>query len=401
MNKSEFLPFLRQSIPGTIWAIGLSSLLINLATSVIQSGSAVYLKAVLGIAVSTIGVIEAVVECIANTVKIFSGIISDYLRRRKWLMVFGFILLTISKPLMAISKNVSSIVLARTIDRIGNGVQASPRDALISDAAPKETKGACYGLRQSLAVIGSTLGGVFGMAVMKLSGDNFQLLFILATIPAILAVVILIFFVKETLNHKQKVDRRKIRIHDMKALGKRFWLLMLVVSIFMTARFGEFFMSLHACENLGMEKAYLFVITIIFNLFTTLSAFPTGKLSDRMNKINLLFIGIAVLFISDICIGCAHNLIWIWVGAALWGIQRGISEGIFSILISDYVPKDLRGTGFGVYYIIVSASVFCANTIAGGISQHYGESVAYLAGAVICIIAVAILLIFRRALSQS
>ena len=143
MNKSEFFQFLKQSIPGTIWAIGLSSLLINLATSVIQSGSAVYLKAVLGIAVSTIGVIEAVVECVANTVKIFSGIISDYLRRRKWLMVFGFVLLTISKPLIAMSKNISSIIVARTIDRIGNGIQASPRDALISDAAPKETKGAC------------------------------------------------------------------------------------------------------------------------------------------------------------------------------------------------------------------------------------------------------------------
>ena len=400
MNKSEFYQFLKQAIPGTIWAIGLSSLLINLATSVIQSGSAIYLKAVLGIAVSTIGVIEAVVECIANTVKIFSGIISDYLRRRKWLMVFGFVLLTISKPLIAISKNISSVVVARTIDRIGNGIQASPRDALISDAAPKKTKGACYGLRQSLAVVGSTLGGVFGMIVMKLTGDNFQLLFVLATIPAILAVVILIFFVKETLNHKHKVDRRKIRMHDMKALGKRFWLLMIIVAIFMSARFGEFFMSLHACENLGMQKAYLFVITIIFNLFTTLSAFPTGKLSDRMNKINLLFIGVVVLFISDICIGCANNLVWIWIGAALWGIQRGMSEGIFSILISDYVPKELRGTGFGVYYIIVSVSVFWANTIAGGVSQYCGESSAYLTGALICVITAITLLIFRCKLTQ-
>ena len=238
------------------------------------------------------------------------------------------------------------------------------------------------------------------MIVMKLTGDNFQLLFVLATIPAILAVVILIFFVKETLNHKHKVDRRKIRMHDMKALGKRFWLLMIIVAIFMSARFGEFFMSLHACENLGMQKAYLFVITIIFNLFTTLSAFPTGKLSDRMNKINLLFIGVVVLFISDICIGCANNLVWIWIGAALWGIQRGMSEGIFSILISDYVPKELRGTGFGVYYIIVSVSVFWANTIAGGVSQYCGESSAYLTGALICVITAITLLIFRCKLTQ-
>ncbi len=400
MKSLGFSQFLKQSIPGTIFAIGVSSLLINLSTSVIQSGVAVYLKIVLGVAVSTIGLIEAIVECIANTIKIFSGVISDYLRKRKLLMVVGFVLLTISKPLMAISKGIISIFVARTIDRIGNGIQASPRDALISDSAPTELKGACYGLRQSLAVIGSTLGGMFGMLVMKLSNDNFQFLFLLATIPAVLATLILVFFVKEKPIDGCKSSKRKIRLHDIKSLGKRFWLLMIVVAVFMLARFGEFFISLHACENLNMKKTHIFIITIIFNLFTTLSAFPTGKLSDRMDRIKLLCFGFAVLFCADLCIGYANHVLWIFLGAAFWGIQRGIVDSMFSILVSSFSPKEFRGTGFGVYYIVVSISTFLATTFAGFISAYFGEAASFGSGAVICLLSMLILSLLRRTLNS-
>ncbi|MBQ9335621.1 MAG: MFS transporter [Alphaproteobacteria bacterium] len=398
MKKLALLSAINQDIPRTIWAIGVSSLLINLATSVVQSGSAVYLKMVLGIAISTIGLIEAVVECIANLIKIFSGVISDYLRRRKWIMALGFSLLTISKPLLAISKDVSGVLFARTIDRIGNGIQATPRDALISDSAPKATKGACYGLRQSLAIVGSTLGGVFGMIVMELMNDDFQLLFSLATIPAIFATLILVLFVKETSGREHKHTRKKIKLKDLKSLGSRFWLLMVVVSVFMLARFGEFFISLHACTNLNMEKAHIYVITIIFNLFTTLAAYPAGILSDKMSRINLLFIGFAMLFFADISIGFANNLFWIWIGATLWGIQRGMSEGIFAVLVSDHVPQGLKGTGFGMYYTVVAVSTFCASTLAGLISQRSSESMAFVCGAAICVIASTILFAVRKRL---
>ena len=399
MKNLGFFSFLKQSIPGTIWAIGISSLLINLATSVIQNGSAVYLRSVLGIAISTVGLIEAIVECVANSLKIFSGVISDYLRRRKLLMVIGFAFLTISKPLLAVSKTIAGVLIARTIDRIGNGIQASPRDALVSDAAPKESKGACYGLRQSLAVVGSTLGGVFGYIVMKLSGDNFQLLFTLAAIPAAIATIILILFVKEKISAAHKESRRKIRFKDAKLLGKRFWLLMVVVAVFMSARFGEFYIALHASGNLGMPKADIYWITIIFNLFTTFAAFPTGKLADHMNKINLLFVGFLILFLSDMSIGYASNLFWIFIGTALWGIQRGMTEGIFAILVSDYVPKELRGTGFGVYYITVAVATFFATSLAAVIAQKGGEGAAYLTGSIICVVAMFILFVLRKNLA--
>ena len=194
------------SIPKSILAIGISSLLINAATSVLFSASALYLKTVLAVSIASIGVLESTVEGIAYFTRTFSGVLSDYFRTRKCFMVMGFALLTISKPLLAFSHTYTHVFLARTVDRLGNGLQASPRDALVSDVAPKEIKGACYGFRQSLSLIGSTIGGILGIIVMNKSNNNFHLLFLLASIPATLALLVLVLFVKEKI--KNKKDKR-------------------------------------------------------------------------------------------------------------------------------------------------------------------------------------------------
>lgn len=434
-ENSGFIVFLKRSIPGTIWAIGVSSLLVNMATSVIFSGSALYLKTVLGAGLATIGWVEAFVEWVAYFVRLFSGAISDYLKKRKWLMVLGFAMLTVAKPMLAFSKSFFSVFLARTVDRIGNGIQASPRDALISDSAPKESKGACFGLRQSLAVIGSTLGGLFGIAVMKLSNANFELLFLLATIPAAIATIILILFVKDkTTSSKkkketnldvplfqkrdenlkrfvnnstflQKLPQNSFIISLLKKVfifplfGLKFWILMPVVTIFMLGRFSESFISLHACGTFGLDVSYCTAITMIYNLLATLVSYPVGKISDRMNRVNLLFLGFFFLLFAHISMGYATSLAWVLFGTVLWGIQRGITEGLFAILISDYVPKELRGTCFGVYYLVVSFSTMIATVFAGWISERNGGSAAFIFGALFCSLAVILLFICRKTLS--
>ncbi|MDR2666663.1 MAG: MFS transporter [Holosporales bacterium] len=398
-GKPSFFAFLKCSIPGTIWAIGVSSLLVNISTSIVFAGSALYLKTVLGVAVSAIGLLEAVVEAIAYGVRIFSGVISDYCKKRKFLLVIGFVMLALAKPFLGISRSFTGIFVARVIDRMGNGIQASPRDALVSDCAPKDMKGACFGLRQSLAVIGSTVGGLLGIVVMKLTGNNFELLFILAGIPAIVATVILIIFVKEKCVKKSELQRKKIKLKDLKLLGKKFWILMIVVMIFMLGRFGEMFISLHACSNFALDVAYGTAITLIYNLFATIISYPIGKLSDKKNRTTLLLGGFIALLLAHLLIGYAKNLTFVFCGTVLWGVQRGITEGLFATLVSDYVPKDLRGTGFGVYYLIISAATATASTIAGIISQCNGEASAFIVGAVFSCCAILTLLLCKKALA--
>ena len=401
IEKQTSLRSIKKSIPGTIFAIGISSMLINMATSVVFSGSALYLKTVLGVAVSTIGALEALVESIAYGIRIFSGMISDYFKKRKALMVIGFAMIAISKPLLAFSKTFGTVLASRTIDRIGNGIQASPRDALISDVSPEKSKGTCYGLRQSLAVLGSTLGGLFGIAIMKLTNNNFELMFVLAGIPAVIAVVILLLFVKEKFN-KQEVKQKqtKIKYKDLCSLGKRYWILLVIVACFMLARFSEVFITLHACGNFGLNVAYGTVITMIYNLLSVFVAYPMGILSDRVNRLNVLLLGFIILCISHLCLGYASSLNGVILGTAFWGIQRGITDSVLATLVSDYVPKNVRGTAFGLFYLVVSLSTAAASAIAGRIAQAGGEGSAYIFGSKICIIAIILLVIMKRIMNR-
>jgi MFS family permease len=345
---------------------------------------------------------EALVEAIAYGVRIFSGVLSDYFRKRKVFMILGFSMLAIAKPILAISKSYEGVLAARAIDRIGNGIQATPREALISDLAQKQHKGACFGMRQSLAVIGSTLGGLSGIIIMRLTNNNFELMFMFAAIPAVTAIFILCFFVHEKPNtEKQKTARRKIKMRDLQLLGKNFWLLMIIVIVTMSARCSEVFISLHACDNFGLDVAYGTSITIVYNLLSVFVSYPMGKLSDRISRTFVLFIGIIFLALAHLTIGLASNLVMIFLGTVFWGIQRGITESTFATLVSDFVPRELRGTGFGVYYLIVSISTASASAMAGNVGQAFGEASSFLCEAGICLLSLVLLLFFRRALAIS
>jgi MFS family permease len=401
VQKTGFFCFLKSAIPNIVWAVGISSFLMNIATSVMFSGTALYMKTVLGTAVSTIGLLEAVVEALAYAIRMFSGILSDFLKKRKPVMLCGLTMLLIAKPMLAFSKSMGQIFLARSIDRIGNGIQATPRDALIGDIAPRENKGACYGLRQSLGVIGSTVGGILGIVIMKVTHNNFGKMFLLMSIPALLAVLVGITFIHDKKIDKNKESlRRPIRLCDLKFLGKRFWILMVVVTIFMIARFSEVFISLNACDNYGLDIAYCTVVSVIYNLVSTIVSYPAGKYSDSINRVAVLLIGFVLLFVSHLTIYLASSLSFVFVGTVLWGMQIGITQCILSTLVSEYVPNELRGTGFGVYYFITAISTAFSNIVAGFVSDTHGtESAAFLYGAVFSAMAVIALIICYKKLN--
>lgn len=387
---------IRHSVPSAILAIGISSLLANIATSVMFTGTALYMRTVLVTSVAAVGMLEACVEAIAYAIRIFSGVLSDCLRKRKPIILAGLILLCIAKPMLAFSRTVWQIFLARTVDRIGNGVQATPRDALVGEIAPKEKKGTCYGLRNSLSVIGSTLGGVFGVVIMRATNNDFQQMFLLATIPSILAIIVFVKFVKEPKTELLS-KRRKIKFADLKLLGTRFWLLMLVVFIYMLGRFSEVFITLLACEKYKMNIGYGTSIPIIYNLIATLTSYPAGRFADRYGGINVLLFGIMMAIVSHITIFFAANINHLILGTVIWGINVGIGQSIIAALVATYIPKDLRGTGFGVYYLLTAASTSAASIIAGIVSDYVNNgSAAFFGGAVFCSIALLLLLFFSK-----
>lgn len=351
-------------IPLSIWAIGFSSFLLNISAVIVFGLSGVYMKNSLGVSLGLIAMVEASVEVSANLTKLFSGIVSDYFMRRKALMIIGFSLATVARPILAIFPSVSAVILARVFDRLGNGIQSAPRDALVGDIAPENIKGACFGLRQTLGTAGSCVGGLLAYALLKFSNNDYSFAFWMAAVPAVLGLVILFVFVKEP-NHEELNDkdieivgtRHPLHFSDLKRLGWYFWGLIALVSIYYLARLSENFLLLHANKNFGYTEAQTQLILTFYNGSNALLSYPVGILSDRMPRLRVLVMGIIFFVAADVILSTATQSWLMLLGVCFWGIQIGISQSMFVALIVDRIPADLRGTGIGIFYLIMSISL--------------------------------------------
>eukprot|EP01099_Mayorella_cantabrigiensis_P001926 TRINITY_DN1834_c0_g1_i2.p1 TRINITY_DN1834_c0_g1~~TRINITY_DN1834_c0_g1_i2.p1 ORF type:complete len:407 (-),score=7.27 TRINITY_DN1834_c0_g1_i2:8369-9547(-) len=377
--------------------------LINISVIMVYSLNALYLSTVMGVTAVWIGLLEGAIEAISFFMKLFSGVLSDYLKKRKKIMLIGYALTAISKPLLGISSSYATTFTSRIIERLGNGIQSTPRDALVGDVAPAQHRGACYGLQRSLGVIGSILGTLLAILAMSYTTDNFRMVFMLASIPATIALGILYFAVNEPkhahyandIQINKDEERHPIHWKDLNRLGKEFWYLMIVVAIFMLSQVSETFIVLNAHKNFGLPKSYAPVIMTLYNITYCLCSFPIGLISDRIGRYRLLLCGIGTLMIADLFIVMAPNLYTLFVGVLFWGCQMGISQNIFASLIADLVPEDLRGTGFGVFYLISGISIISGGAAGGTIAHFYGEGSAFIMSFVIAGLSMAALLFFK------
>ena len=335
--------------------------------------------------------------------KFASGMISDALRRRKPIMLIGYFLMFIARPLMALSTGLGLYFTGKTMDRFGNGIQGAPRDAIVADITPASRIGSAYGLKRSLATAGSFMGAVCGYLVMCFSNDNIRAVFLFACIPTTIAFLLLIFFVKEPKQYQHSAvsseiplpaekRRHRVKWSNLRLLGSSFWLLMFVNSIFMLSRVSEQFIVLHAKTNFDLLPRYAPVIFMIFNAGWCVTSYPIGIVADRMNRYWLLAVGIILLVIADIILATAANIWIIYIGVLFWGFQYGITMNIFSSLIAEITPENLRGTGFGFYYIINATAVIISEPLVGGwVSKNFGFHNSFIVSAIIGLVSLIIL----------
>lgn len=389
-------------IPNSIWAIGLATLLLNVSSVIVFGLSAVYMKTILGIGSGWIGFLEGTVEACAYLMKLLSGVLSDYLKRRKVIMVWGFALAVLSRPLLAAFSSFGTVLAARLLDRLGNGLQSTPRDALVGDIAPHGMKGKCYGLRQSMATAGSFLGGILGIIVMIVTQNNYPIVFWIASIPAVLALIILIVMVKEPTKTKEEKseERQPIHLSDIPLLGRPYWILMGITIIFMSARVSEAMLILHAHQNFELSARYIPFVLILYNGANSLISYPIGYLSDKMPRHYLLTVGFGLLLVADLLLGMAQNLTMVLFGVIVWGFQIGITQSMFMALIADLVPAHLRGTGFGFFYLISAVALVIAGSAGGMIAQYYGEHFSFFFSLTVGSLAFILLLIFGKYLNK-
>ena len=272
----------KSKIPLSIWAIGFASMLLNISTVMVFGVVALYLKQILGAGTGFIVMLEGFFEAMAFVMKLLSGLISDYLRRPKKVMVIGFAMVTISRPIFALFATVPMVIIARLFDRLGNGMQSTPRDALVGDLSPEGAKGACFGLRNAMATAGSFIGGGLGFVAMYNFDCSYQQVFMWASIPASVGFLLLLIFVNDPHEKEVTVDKKPIRhplhIKDLARLGKPYWLLMIVAMVFMSSRIGESMLVLHATQSFGMDPSFAHGILILYNCTNSLFSYPVGLL---------------------------------------------------------------------------------------------------------------------------
>ncbi len=384
------------SLSSTVWALGFVSLFMDISSEMIHSLLPIFLVTQLGVTALVLGAIEGTAEAIALFLKAFSGALSDWLRRRKSIILFGYLLAAATKPLFALSTSLGWIVFARFTDRMGKGIRGAPRDALIADVTDPSQRGAAFGLRQSLDTWGAVIGPLLALLGMLIFADNFQLVFAFAIIPAFLSVLIIIFFVKEpaSIAVHEEAAVWPLRVPMLKQLPRAYWWVFTLAFVFTLARFSEAFLILRA-EKLGLAIAYTPIVLILMSVVYALSAYPLGKISDSFNRVHLLILSLVLLILANIVLAIATGVWMVLIGVGLWGFHLGASQGILSALIADTAPVSLRGTAFGLFSLSSGVATLLASVIAGGLWVTFGAGMTFIAGAIFSVFTLILLGIYK------
>lgn len=382
-------------IPPGVWVLGFVSMLMDISSEMVHSLLPLFMVGALGASALTVGVIEGLAESTALIVKVFSGALSDYLGKRKGLAVFGYALGALTKPLFALAPGTGIVLTARLIDRVGKGVRGAPRDALVADIAPPEMRGAAFGLRQSLDTVGAFVGPLLAVGLMLWWANDFRAVFWVAVIPGLLAVALLLWGVREPERAAGAPRTNPIRRDNLRRLSGTYWWVVGVGAVFTLARFSEAFLVLRA-ERSGIALALVPLVMVAMNLVYAASAYPFGKLSDRMSHKALLGWGLVVLIAADLVLAMNNHWTTVLAGVALWGVHMGMTQGLLATMVADTAPADLRGTAFGFFNLVSGVAMLAASVVAGLLWDQLGASFTFYAGAVFS--AVALLGLFARKL---
>ena len=378
----------RSALPRGIWVLGFVSLLMDISSETIHSLLPIYLTATLGASALVVGLIEGVAEAATLIVKVFSGTLSDRIRKRQWLVALGYGLAAACKPFFALATGPAMVFAARFADRVAKGIRGAPRDALIADLAPENMRGAAFGLRQALDSVGAFAGPALAFALMLAWNDDIRAVFWVAVIPGVLSFLLAAFGVREperrtstSQDKKPSFDRATLR-----ALGSAFWAVTAAGSVLTLARFSEAFLILRAADT-GLDAAYAPLVLVVMNVVYAASSYPAGKLADRLSRRALLIGGSLLLVAADVSLAFA-GIAGLWGGLVLWGLHMGFTQGLLSAMVAHATPAELRGTAFGVFGLASGLATLAASAIAGALWQFTGPAATFAGGAVLAGISV-------------
>ena len=379
-----------KDIPRNVKALCFVSLLNDAASEMIYPLLPIFLVSVLGAGPGALGVIEGVAETTASLLKLFSGWISDKLKKRKFLVLIGYSLAAFGRPLISITIAWWQVAVIRFIDRLGKGVRTSPRDALISLSTPEDIRGKSFGFHRAMDHTGAIIGPVVAMVLLKY-GMSLKNIFLWALLPGIITVIIVIFFVREkrVISESKKVDFK------LSVLSRNFKNYLFIIILFTLGNSSDAFLILKA-KDTGIPIALIPLLWIVLHFVKMSTSIPGGVWSDKIGRRRVIVTGWMVYALIYLGFGFSSNIWQIWGLFALYGIYFGLTEGVEKAFVSDLVVREFQGTAFGFYHLAVGIAAFPSSVIFGFIWQRFSSLTAFTYGAALAGLASILLLSFVR-----
>lgn len=353
--------------------LGYVSLLTDVSTEMILGILPIFVIVQLGASAGVLGLIEGSAEVCNNLFRVFSGIITDKIGKRKPLVLLGYGLSSFAKPLFAVATSWGQAFIVRVIDRAGKGTRTSPRDALISDSIEKSQAGKAFGIHESLDQIGAVLGPIMAFAAIPFIA--FRGIFWLSFIPALGSLIILLFFVKDS--HRTRNKTQSVFANAKKVLNREFTLLLVALSVFAVGAYNFSFILLDA-HTLGVQENYIPLVYALLNLASVILAIPAGLLADRIGKMHVLLIAYIVFLITSAA-GSFLTGDWTYaiLMAVLFGSYLGISDPVQRAIIPDFTSPEFKGTAYAIYYLTIGACSFISNAAFGLLWTVIGSTAAF------------------------
>ena len=391
-----------QRLPRNVVAIGLVSLLNDASSEIIYPLLPVFLTTTLGASAKAIGVIEGAAESISSLLKLFAGYLSDRLGKRKWLVVGGYSLASFVRPFLGFANNWHQVLAIRLADRVGKGVRTSPRDAMIADTVAVEQRGIAFGFHRAMDHAGAVIGPLIGYLLVVLLVANalaptareFTLIFLVASVPALLAVVVAVFFMRESPVQKPASDAEVPRL-SLRGFDGNFKRFLLILALFTLSNSSDSFLILRARDS-GVSIVLVPLLWAAHHASKVLSSLWGGDLSDRLGRKRLIVSGWVLYAAVYAGFAFVSHEASVWVLFLIYGIYFGLAEGAEKALVADLVRPEQRGTAYGLYNLALGIAVFPASLLMGMIWDWRGARAAFLISAGLGATAAALLLLFVR-----
>jgi len=390
-----------RGLPRNVVAIGLVSLLNDASSEIIYPLLPLFLTTTLGASAKAIGIIEGAAESISSLLKLFAGYISDRIGKRKWLVVGGYALASFVRPFLGFASNWHQVLAIRLADRVGKGVRTSPRDAMIADTVAVEQRGLAFGFHRAMDHAGAVVGPLIGYLLVVLFVVNatsptrreFMFIFLLASVPAVLAVLVAVFLMRESPVQRAKAaEVPKLSLRGFDANFKRF---LLILALFTLSNSSDSFLILRARDS-GVSIALVPLLWAAHHGSKVLSSLWGGDLSDRLGRKRLIVSGWILYAAVYVGFAFVSHEVSVWVLFLIYGIYFGLAEGAEKALVADLVRPDQRGTAYGLYNLALGIAVFPASLLMGMIWDWKGATTAFLISGAIGATAAALLLLFVR-----